>query len=148
MSFPWDVELLTVLINVPGLDLATLNEYKQSNGRRAYYANLPKTAYWTCKASYFSTFAEAPLQSSLRLCAEWCLAMLQPDPSKRISISELSRMISRVDQKMSVIEASTLKTGVRKGQELCFLVTVASGNRTPTKDSTFILSNPGRLISF
>ncbi|KAI9867428.1 MAG: hypothetical protein M1813_008986 [Trichoglossum hirsutum] len=109
------LEMATVLMWDYEVSIEDLHNFKETDGKRAYSANLGKTLNWILtmatrlmlykygESSSYGQFwtngmHDMPARErQLCFALEWCIAMLQPKPSDRISASQLIQLVQGVN---------------------------------------------------
>ncbi|KAH0550949.1 hypothetical protein GP486_007686, partial [Trichoglossum hirsutum] len=128
------LEMTTVMTRDFKASVEDLHDFKETaEGTRAYSANMEKTLHWILtlathimsrnygKFSQDGQFWENDIHDTpargRQLCfaLEWCIAMLQPEPSDRISASQLVQLVQAVNHNSRDISwiANCCRTPVR-----------------------------------
>jgi hypothetical protein len=95
------LEMATVLMAQDPLTLKSLRNAVVANGRKAYYANFGPVQQWILMlCTRIATDAWGYLQNDNGYMLEWCVAMLYPDPARRLSAQSLYRIIQDVDNRV------------------------------------------------
>ncbi|KAH0536765.1 hypothetical protein FGG08_006403 [Glutinoglossum americanum] len=118
------LEMVTVLMWDYEVSLEKLHDFKETNGKRTYSANIGKSLEWilslvACIKHHSSSSTITPVgiwtnymhdisSAKRQICfaLEWCVAMMQPVPDNRINASRLLQLIRAVDARQGIIESS------------------------------------------